>query len=98
MNSIPPTIESLAARVTALEQTAAQNHESHGEMYARIEAVEKGHVALDTSLTNIWNVLKEIQADVKEMKSRPAKRYDKAVDTIVQWLIVGVLAAAVVFK
>lgn len=98
MNSTPLTLESLAVRVTALENTAKENHESHGEIYARIEAVEKGHVALDTSLNNIWNVLKEIQADVKEMKARPTKRYDKAVDAIVQWLIVGVLAAAVVFK
>lgn len=98
MNSTPLTLESLAVRVTALENTAKENHESHGEIYARIEAVEKGHVALDTSLNNIWNVLKEIQADVKEMKARPTKRYDKAVDAVVQWLIVGVLAAVVVFK
>lgn len=98
MNSLPPTLESLAARVTALESTAAQNHESHGEIYARIESVEKGHAVLDTSLTNIWTVLKEIQSDVKEMKERPTKRYDKVVETVVQWLIVGVLAAAVVFK
>lgn len=98
MNNTPLTLESLAVRVTALEKTASENHESHGAIYARIEAVEKGHAVLDTSLTNIWTVLKEIQADVKEMKSRPAKRYDKAVDTVVQWLIVGILAAAVVFK
>lgn len=98
LNSAPITLESIAVRVTALENTAKQNHESHGEIYARIEAVEKGHAVLDTSLTNIWTVLKEIQADVKEMKARPTKRYDKAVDTVVQWLIVGILAAAVVFK
>lgn len=98
MNSAPITLESLAVRVTSLENTARENHESHGEIYARIEAVEKGHAVLDTSLNNIWNVLKEIQADVKEMKSRPVKRYDKAIDTVVQWLIVGILAAAIVFK
>lgn len=98
MNSTPITMESLAVRVTALENTAKENHESHGEIYARLEGLEKGHAVLDTSLNNIWTVLKEIQADVKEMKARPTKRYDKAIDTIVQWLIVGILAAAVVFK
>lgn len=98
MNSTPLTIEALAVRITALEQTAKENHESHGEIYARIEAVEKGHAVLDTNLTNIWKVLKEIQSDVKEMKERPTKRYDKVIDTVVQWLIVGILGAAVIFK
>lgn len=98
MNTAPITLESLAVRVTALEKTASENHESHGAIYARIEAVEKGHAVLDTSLENIWTVLKEIQADVKELKDKPTKRYDKAVDTIVQWLIVGILGAAVIFK
>ena len=98
MNTAPITLESLAVRVTALENTAKQNHETHGEIYARIETVEKGHAILDTNLANIWKVLNEISADVKEMKARPARRYDKAVDTIVQWLIVGLLAAAIVFK
>lgn len=98
VNTAPLTLESLAVRITALENTAKQNHESHGEIYARLAAVEKGHAVLDNSLTNIWTVLKEIQADVKEMKGRPAKRYDKAIDVIVQWAIVGILGAAVIFK
>lgn len=98
MNTTPITLESLAVRVTALEKKASENHESHGAIYARIEAVEKGHAVLDTSLENIWTVLKEIQADVKELKDKPTKRYDKAVDAIVQWLIVGILGAAVIFK
>lgn len=98
MNSTPLTIEALAVRITALEQSAKENHESHGEIYARIEAVEKGHAVLDTNLTNIWKVLKEIQSDVKEMKERPTKRYDKVLDTVVQWLIVAILGAAVIFK
>lgn len=98
MNSNPPTLESLAVRITSLEGTAKENHESHGEIYARITALEKGHAVLDNSLTNIWQVLKEIQADVKEMKARPGKRYDKVVEIVVQWLIVGILGAAVIFK
>lgn len=98
MNSAPITIESIAARVSALENAEKQNHESHGKLYARMESLEKGHAVLDTNLTNIWKVLNEISADVKEMKARPAKRYDKAVDVIMQWLIVGLLAYASIFK
>lgn len=98
MNSTPLTLESLAVRATALEQAMKENHETHGEIFARIEAVEKGHAVLDTNLNNIWKVLKEIQTDIKEMKERPTKRYDKAIDVIVQWVIVGILAASIVFK
>lgn len=98
MNSIPPTLESLAARVTSLEQTAAQNHESHGEIYARIEAVEKGHATLDVSLNSIKQVLDEIKADVKDLKEKPAKRWDMIVTEVVKWLVIAALGAMVVFK
>lgn len=98
MNSTPLTLEALAVRVTSLEKTASENHEAHGSIYARLEAVEKGHAVLDTSLTNIWTVLKEIQADLKELKARPVKRFDKTIDVVLQWLIVAILAAVVVFK
>lgn len=98
MNSTPLTLETLAVRVTSLEKTANENHEAHCSIYARLEAVEKGHAVLDTSLTNIWTVLKEIQADLKELKARPVKRFDKTIDVVLQWLIVAILAAVVVFK
>ena len=98
MNSTPLTLESLAVRVTALEKSASDNHESHGAIYARIEAVEKGHAILDNSLANIWTVLKEIQADVKELKDKPAKRWDLIVSESLKWLIIAALGAMVIFK
>lgn len=98
MNSTPLTLEALAVRVTALEKTASENHEAHGAIYARIEAVEKGHAVLDTSLTNIWTVLKEIQADLKELKEKPAKRWDMVVSESIKWVALAALGAMVVFK
>lgn len=98
LNNTPLTLEALAVRITALENTAKQNHETHGEIFARIESVEKGNAVLDASLQNIWTVLKEIQADVKEMKSRPIKRYDMIANAILQWAILAILGAAVVLK
>ena len=85
-------------RITALEQSAKENHESHGEIYARIESVERGYAILDTSLTNIWTVLKEIQADIKELKEKPAKRWDVIVSETIKWIVVAVLGALVMFK
>lgn len=98
MNSTPLTLEALAVRVTALENTASENHEAHGAIYARIEAVEKGHAVLDTSLTNIWTVLKEIQADLKELKEKPGKRWDMVVSESIKWVALAALGAMVVFK
>lgn len=98
MNSIPPTLESLAARVTALEQAINENHESHGGIYARLESVEKGHAVLDNSLTNIWTVLKEIQADVKEMKDKPGQRWNLLANEALKWLIIAAMGAMVVFN
>lgn len=98
MNSLPPTLESLAARVTVLENANKENHESHGAIYARIEAVEKGHATLDVSLTSIKQVLDEIKADVKDMKEKPVKRWDMIVSESIKWLVVAALGAMVVFK
>ena len=98
MNTTPLTLESLAVRVTALEKGVTENHESHGAIYARLEAVEKGHAILDTSLTNIWNVLKEIQSDIKELKEKPGKRWDMVVDEAIKWIAIAALGAAVILK
>lgn len=71
---------------------------SHGSIYARIEAVEKGHAVLDNSLTNIWTVLKEIQSDIKDLKAKPGKRWEMVVDKAVEWVVIAALGAAVIFK
>ena len=98
MDNSPLTLEALSVRVRALEIADKDNHESHGAIYARLEALEKGHAVLDTSLTNIWTVLKEIQADVKDLKDKPAKRWDTIVSEAIKWLVVAALGAMVVFK
>lgn len=98
MNSIPPTLDTLAVRITALEQTATRNSEAHGALYARIEAVEKGQAVINTNLKNIEDMCKEISADVKEMKEKPAKRYDTLVTAVLQGILLAALSAAVIFK
>lgn len=98
MNNTPLTMEALAVRITALEKKAAENHESHGAIYARIESVEKGHAVLDTSLANIRTVLEEIRADVKDLKEKPARRWDTVVTEALKWIVLAILGAIVVFK
>ena len=98
MNTTPLTLESLAVRVTSLEKTASENHESHGAIYARIEAIEKGHAILDTNLANIWKVLNEIQADLKDLKEKPTKRWDLIVSETIKWAVIAALGALVALK
>lgn len=98
MNTIPLTLEGLAARITGLEQTAQKNSEDHGKIYARMEAVEKGQAIINVNLSNIEKMCKEISLDVKALKERPIKRYDTVVNAILQWVVVGILGAVIIFK
>lgn len=98
MNSLPLTMEGLATRITVLEQESKENHESHGKIYARLEAVENGHAVLDSSLKSLKSLCEEIRADVKELKEKPAKRWDMIVSETIKWLVLAALGAMVIFK
>lgn len=102
MNSAPITLESLAVRVAALEHASDNNHESHGAIYARLDSIEKEHSVLravfDTNLNNIWKVLNEIQADLKEIKGKPGKRWDMVVTESIKWFLLVALGVLVVTK
>ena len=98
MNSVPITLEGLAVRVTALENSEKENHESRGKIYARLEAVENGHAVLDSSLKSLKDLCEEIRADVKELKEKPAKRWDMIISEAIKWLVLAALGAMVIFK
>ena len=86
--------ESLEPRVRALEEDSERNRETHREFYRRIRDLEQ--TSGETKI--VLNDLKEIKADVKELKEKPGKRWDNAVTSILQWLIVGALAASQLFN
>ena len=98
LNTTPLSLKSLAVRVTALEKAASENHEGHGAMYTGIGAIEKGDAILDTNLANIWKVLNEIQADLKDLKEKPTKRWDLIVSETIKWAVVAALGALVALK
>lgn len=98
MNSIPITTETIAARVVTLEREMKEVRDELQDHAARIEKAERGHDVVETELTSIRSLCAEIKADVKDLKERPAKRYDTIATAVVQWLILAVLSAAVVFK
>lgn len=98
MNSAPLTLESLAVRVTSLEHSAEKNSVDHGKIYGRIEAVENGHAILDANLQNVKSLCEEIRSDVKELKEKPAKRWDMVINEAVKWIVIAALGAMVIFK
>lgn len=98
MEKLPLTLDTLAARVTVLERTAHENSESHGKFYARLEQLENGHGILDTNLKNLKDLCEEIRADVKDLKEKPAKRWDMVASEVVKWFVVAALGAMVIFK
>lgn len=89
MNSAPLTLETLAVRVTALEHTSERNSEDHGKIYARVEAVEQGQAVVNNNMNNIITVCNEIKQDVKELKEKPAKRWDSLVLAVLQWAVIA---------
>lgn len=98
MNSAPLSLETLAVRVTSLEHTVERNSEDHGKIYARVESVEKGQAVVNNNVSNIITVCNEIKQDVKELKEKPAKRYDSLVNSIIQWIAIAALGAITLIK
>lgn len=98
MNSAPITLESLAVRVTALEHASERNSENHGQLYARIESMEKGYAVVNTNLDNIWTVLREIQSDLKTITDQPRKRMDTIITEAIKYAIIAIFGAITIFK
>ena len=59
----------------------------------RMAAVEQGQAVIQTNLANITTVCNEIKADVKDIKDKPAKRYDGLVNAVLQWAVIALLSA-----
>lgn len=92
------TLDTLSVRVKALEDKAEKNSQDHGQFYARIESVEKGQGIIQADLGNIQALCSEIKADVKDLKERPAKKWDGLANSVIQWFALALLAAYTTFK
>lgn len=93
MDRAPVTLETLAVRMAAAEQSIQKNSEDHGKIYARLEQEEQGRAVIQTNLANLTTVCNEIKVDVKDIKDKPAKRYDGLVNAVLQWAVIALLSA-----
>ena len=64
------------------------NTETHREMYERIRLLEIEQAETKTQYGHIMETLGAIKADVAELKSKPAKRWENVVDKII-FAVVG---------
>lgn len=65
-----------------------RNTETHREMYERIRLLEIEQAETKTQYGHIMETLGAIKADVAELKSKPAKRWENVVDKII-FAVVG---------
>ena len=65
-----------------------RNTETHREMYERIRLLEIEQAETKTQYGHIMETLGAIKADVAELKSKPAKRWENVVDKVI-FAVVG---------
>lgn len=85
-------------RVEALEKDIERNQNTHREFYGKFEALGKQQAIIDERYSQIQSTLVEIQADLRALKDKPAKRWESLANAVLQWLVLAVLAAVIVFK
>lgn len=93
-----PEYETIENRVKTLEQGAERNAVTHKEFYERLAALDVTLAKMGTEYQNIMAMLSEVKNDVKELKEKPAKRWEYVVNIVLQWAVLGVLASTILFK
>lgn len=78
----------LEERLAAINE---KNTETHREMYDRLRKLEIDQAETKTQYGHIMETLVAIKADVTELKSKPAKRWESVIAAIVAALAGGVV-------
>lgn len=98
VNSLPLNIDTIASRVVVLEREMKDIKAEIQEYAVRIENMERGHDVVESELTGIRGLCAEIKEDVKELKEKPMRKFDSISTYVIQWLIVAILGAVLIFK
>ena len=85
-------------KVEDLEKDAERNQATHKDFFARFEQQREKNAITEERYAAILASITKIEKDVEEIKKAPAKRWDIIINSAVQWVVVAVLAAIVVFQ
>lgn len=85
------------SRIIALERDGNRNSDQHREFYDAIKENAVNQAVTDSNYAQILAVLAELKSNMDEVKSNPAKRWEKlvlAVITAVAGYVVAVILGA----
>jgi predicted branched-subunit amino acid permease len=88
----------LEERVKALEQDSGRNQTTHREFYSKFEGLAVQTALTDERYAAIMTSLAKLETVIEELKGKPGKRWETMVQSTLQWLVVAVLGAIVLFR
>ena len=89
---------SLEQTVVSLKEDSKENQIAHKEMMAKIETISKDNAIANERYQQILTAVNELKADAKELKEKPGKKWDQLMNIVLQWAVLGILTATVIFK
>ena len=88
----------LEERVKALEQDSGRNQTTHREFYSKFEGLAVQTALTDERYAAIMTSLAKLETVIEELRGKPGKRWETMVQSALQWLVVAVLGAIVLFR
>ena len=89
---------SIEVRVAAIEKDMERNSTAHREFYGKFEALGKQQAVIDERYSQIQAILAQIQTDLKELKEKPGRRWESLTNAVLQWVVLAILGAVIIFK
>ena len=84
-----PHLDKLAQEVQSFRD---QNSDTHKEIFQRLNKLEQGEAAQNVQYSNIMLKLDELTKKVEALEAKPAKRWDKLLETVLVAVVTGVVA------
>ena len=88
----------LEERVKALELDCKRNQDAHRAFYGKFESIAVNSAHTDERYSTIMATLAKLEIAIEELKGKPGKRWETVVQSTLQWLVVAVLGAIVLFQ
>lgn len=85
-------------RIAALERDRERNGDRHKEFNDRLSDLERVSTARDVKYDNIMELLDEVRDDLRELKEKPGRRWESLMGIVMQWAVLGLLAATMLFR
>lgn len=82
-------------RIRLLEERVTKTERCCDELRVEIGEVAKNNAVQNNKLDTISSILEDIKVDIAELKSKPSKRWDTAISSIVAAISSGIAGALI---